>query len=196
MTWDGTDALERQINSVRNALVYVLLDGVAGVSVPVPGYEYKLIPQSDATRTLEKGRKVLDRLAMQKAPRSSRRAQRWFTYHRAELTRIYDRALAVAQGRPQKMRALDYQALSASVSRSSHRTHGTATTARLPHGLYAAYEWTKAAGELNTLADLRGPAFHAYAIRLVKKAHAQRQYDVTTDELQRLAQWLRTQQAR
>ena len=108
-SWQGTDYNERLINSVRNALVSIYLDGVKGVSPPVTGEERRLLSSADADRYIAKARVVYAKLVDQKPLRS---VKAWLDRHVKELDSLITKAVAVRDGRtPQKMTAADYAAL-------------------------------------------------------------------------------------
>lgn len=108
-SWKGTEYNERRFNSVRNALVHIYLDGVSGVSTPVPGEERRLIPPEDADRTIARARVVYAELVDQKPPRS---AKSWHASKVKELDGMINKAVAVRDGRAaQRMTAADYAEL-------------------------------------------------------------------------------------
>ncbi len=109
--WAGINSNERQINSVHNALVSIVLDGVVGVSPEHPGHEWRMVPSEKADQFIERGRQVLANLESQSpAPRGH--ARRWMEHNTAELKRLLADAEAVRAGsRPQKMTPDDYEAL-------------------------------------------------------------------------------------
>lgn len=106
--WAGTDTIERQFYSVRNALVSVYLDGVRGISTPVPGHENKLVPREAADGYLEKGRKVLRWMEDQRRGPTAK-ARRYMEHQIAELRRLLTNAERVYAGGRQKMSADDYR---------------------------------------------------------------------------------------
>lgn len=126
--WQGTDANEAAYNRVHNMLVYIILDGVAGISTPVHGHEYKLIPRADAERYVAKGEETLARFrAQRRAPTAY--ARRWMENKTRQLTDLVDRARIVLEGGPQKMTAASYDELRVHlglppVAGPRHRTAG------------------------------------------------------------------------
>jgi hypothetical protein len=107
-SWAGTDAIERQFYSVRNALVDIYLSGVKGISTPVPGHEYKLVPREAAEGYLEKGRKVLRWMEDQRRGPTTK-ARRYMENSLTELRRLLGQAEAVYRGGRPKMTAEDYR---------------------------------------------------------------------------------------
>ena len=63
----------------------------------------------------------------------------------------------------------------------------------LPEDLHAAYEWTDAAGEVNELRSLEGPALTRYCRESARnwRDNDGTGAEVTADDLSRLADWLR-----
>jgi hypothetical protein len=105
-SWQGTIYNERLINSVRNGLVAIYLDGVEGVSPDRGGWA--MISASEADRILAKARRAYVDLADQKPMRS---VKSWRDRHVKELKDLLDKAVAVREGRAeQKMTAEDYAA--------------------------------------------------------------------------------------
>ena len=109
-SWQGTDAIERQVYSVRNALVDIYLSGVRGISPPVPGHEYKLVPREAAEGYLEKGRKVVRWMEDQRRGPTAK-ARRYMEHQLAEIRRLLADAERVFAGGRQKMTAEDYRKL-------------------------------------------------------------------------------------
>lgn len=60
----------------------------------------------------------------------------------------------------------------------------------LPERLHAAYNWTDAAGELDTLKRLRGCALAAYCIDSAANSTENGDGDVTEGDLELLHHWL------
>lgn len=130
--WQGTDRNEAVVNSVNNALVAVILDGVKGVSPPHPGHEWRQISPEEADAIIARGKKALADLEGQApAPGGAKgRAQKWMAYEIDKLRRQVSDAEAVRAGkRPQKMKPEDYEALRKSLgvgeTRSSKVAEGT-----------------------------------------------------------------------
>jgi len=73
----------------------------------------------------------------------------------------------------------------------SERLEDHATKKRLPNDLYAAYEWTRAAGELDQLKRLTGKTLDKYAREAVANAREHDVTDVSAADLKELAVWLR-----
>jgi len=112
--WKGIDANERAFGTVRNALVGIILDGVAGVSPGVPGEERRMISPEDADRYIERGQRVLaDFESQEMAPGGARgRAQKWMDRTILELRQFVADAEAVRSGKkPQKMTPESYAEL-------------------------------------------------------------------------------------
>jgi len=65
------------------------------------------------------------------------------------------------------------------------------TRGDLPQRLYPAYEWTKAAGELEMLAGLKGSYLFAYCEASNKNAIEHGHNDVRFSDLEDLAAWLK-----
>jgi hypothetical protein len=109
--WKGIDANERAFGTVRNALVAIALEGVAGVSPEIPGEGRRMISPEDADRYIAKGRQVLaDFESQEMAPGGARgRAQKWMDRTIDELRRFVTDAEAVRSGKkPQKMTPESY----------------------------------------------------------------------------------------
>ena len=105
-SWQGTDYNEKLINSVKNGLVGIYLDGVKGVSTPVSGEEHRLISPEDADRYIAKARVVYAKLVDQKPLRS---VKAWHDRHVKALDGLITKAVAVREGRtPQKQTAASY----------------------------------------------------------------------------------------
>jgi hypothetical protein len=105
--WKGIDANERAFGTVRNALVAIALDGVAGVSPEIPGEGRRMISPEDADRYIAKGRQVLaDFESQEMAPGGARgHAQKWMDRTIDELRKLVTDAEAVRSGKkPQKLR--------------------------------------------------------------------------------------------
>lgn len=60
----------------------------------------------------------------------------------------------------------------------------------LPERLYAAYDWTNAAGEVGTLATVTGDVLATYCRESAANAAEHGQHDVTESDLLALAEWL------
>lgn len=113
--WQGTNYNEQRINSVRNALVSIHLDGVVGISPVIRGHEWRQIEPSKADAYLQKGKEVLDELASQKVPAS---AKGWYLHNTRQLRDLLEKAQAVRDGAlPQKMTAERYAELQRYLSR-------------------------------------------------------------------------------
>lgn len=113
-SWAGTDAVEREFHNVREPLVSIYLDGIQGISRPVPDNAHRLYPRDRAEAALEKARKTLRWMEDQKAaPRG--RARRYQEHTVTELRRLLGQAEAVYRGGPQKMDAASYRAYRASL---------------------------------------------------------------------------------
>ena len=95
--WKGIDANERAYNTVHNALVGIILDGVVGVS---PDLGHRQIAPEKADEYLDRGRRVLADFESQNiAPGGSRgRAQFWMENKIRELRRLLSDAEAVRSG--------------------------------------------------------------------------------------------------
>jgi hypothetical protein len=109
--WKGIDANERAFGTVRNALVGIILDGVAGVSPEIPGEGRRMISPEDADRYIAKGRQVLaDFESQAMAPGGARgHAQKWMDRTIDELRRLVGDAEAVRAGKkPQKQTPESY----------------------------------------------------------------------------------------
>lgn len=106
--WQGTNANEGSINRVRNALVSIYLDGVAGVSPVIGEHGWKQIEPDKADAYLKKGREVLQDLVAQRAPRS---AKSWQDHEVKKLRGLIEKAQAVRDGAHQKMTAESYAEL-------------------------------------------------------------------------------------
>lgn len=106
--WKGIDANERLIHSVRNAIVSVYLDGVQGISTPVPGNEWRLLDASKAQGYVERARAVLADLESQRVPRS---AQSWTRTNVEAFRGLLSKAEAVLAGGPQRQTAESYAEL-------------------------------------------------------------------------------------
>ena len=59
-----------------------------------------------------------------------------------------------------------------------------------PKHLHAAYDWTDAAGEIETLASLRGKALAKYVRDSAENCASEGDGDVTASDLRELAEWL------
>jgi hypothetical protein len=100
--WKGIDANERAYNTVHNALVGIILDGVTGVS---PDLGHRQIAPEKADEYLDRARRVLaDFESQNPAPGGQRgRGQFWMENKIRELRRLLTDAEAVRSGaRPQK----------------------------------------------------------------------------------------------
>ncbi len=108
-SWQGTDYNERRINSVRNGLVGIYLDGVRGVSPARKGQERRLIGPEEADRFIAKARVIYAELVDQKPPRA---VKGWHANKVKELDGLIEKAVAVREGRTeQKMTDADYAEL-------------------------------------------------------------------------------------
>lgn len=109
--WKGTYANEHLYNSVHNALVGIILDGVTGVS---PNIGHHQIAPEKADEYLDRGRRVLTDFESQNiAPGGANgKTQRWMNHKIDELRRLVTDAEDVRSGKkPQKMTPADYEAL-------------------------------------------------------------------------------------
>lgn len=122
-SWQGTDYNERQYNTVHNALVGIINDGVVGVSPAYPGYEWHMVPQEKADQYIERGRRVLaDFETQSQAPRGH--ARRWMENKTDELRRLLAKAEAVRAGtEPQGMTPEKYENLRRSLGVSENTAH-------------------------------------------------------------------------
>jgi len=109
--WKGSDANERAYNTVHNALVGIILDGVTGVSSAIPGHEWRTISPEKADEYLDRARRVLaDFESQNPAPGGQRgRGQFWMENKIRELRRLLTDAEAVRSGaKPQKQTPESY----------------------------------------------------------------------------------------
>lgn len=108
--WQGTDSIERRLNSVHNGLVSIYLDGVNGISPDRGGNTaWKMLSPEEADRIIAKARVFYADLVDQKPPRS---AKGWHTNKIKELDHLINKAVAVREGRTeQKMTSADYAEL-------------------------------------------------------------------------------------
>lgn len=104
-SWQGTDYNERRFNSVRNALVDIYLWGVQGVSQDYGYGQQRMISPEAADRYINKAREIYVEFVDQKAPRS---AKSWLDHKIKELDGLINKAVAVREGRPQKMQVEEY----------------------------------------------------------------------------------------
>jgi len=112
--WAGTDANERQYNSVHNALVGIILDGVSGVSPELSGHGHRMVSPDNADKWIGLGRRVLADFESQAcAPGGARgKAQKWMNHKIDDLRRLVSDAEAVRSGkRPQKQTPESYDEL-------------------------------------------------------------------------------------
>jgi hypothetical protein len=95
--WKGIDANERAYNTVHNALVGIILDGVTGVS---PDLGHRQITPEKADEYLDRGRRVLADFESQAlAPGGQRgRGQFWMENKIRELKRLLRDAESVRSG--------------------------------------------------------------------------------------------------
>ena len=130
-SWQGINRNEAIVNSVHNALVSVILDGVKGVSPPHPGHEWRQISPEEADAIIARGKHALADLEGQApAPGGARgRAQKWMGHTIDTLRRQVSDAEAVRAGkRPQKMTPDDYEALRKSLGVGETRPSTVAAT--------------------------------------------------------------------
>jgi hypothetical protein len=130
-SWQGLNRNEAIVNSVHNALVAVILDGVKGVSPPHPGHEWRQISPEEADAIIARGKHALADLEGQApAPGGARgRAQKWMGHAIDTLRRQVSDAEAVRAGkRPQKMKPEDYEALRKSLGVGETRPGTVAAT--------------------------------------------------------------------
>jgi hypothetical protein len=134
--WKGIDANERAYNTVHNALVGIILDGVTGVS---PDLGHRQIAPEKADEYLDRARRVLADFESQAiAPGGARgRAQRWMDGKIDQLRRLLTDAEAVRAGkRPQKMTPESYGELRKHLGlaeRGMSRHRPTSATMREAH---------------------------------------------------------------